>query len=106
MTFVERSAYTVMYVCRGAVYAVWEPVVPLKAMAGMPSFAASVAAPTVPDTRTVLPRLARAEAVRRDFGPERIGDGPYLLRCSQPRRYLAHLRRISGTKSGYRIASM
>ena len=47
-----------MYVCRGAVQAVWEPVVPLKAMAGMPSLAASVAAPTVPDIRTVLPRFA------------------------------------------------
>ena len=69
-----------MYVCRGAVYAVWEPVVPLKAMAGMPSFEASVAAPTVPDTRTVLPRLAGAEAVRRDFGSEGVGDTAYLLR--------------------------
>ena len=48
-------------------YAVWEPVVPLKAMAGMPSFEASVAAPTVPDTRTVLPRLAKAEGVRGDI---------------------------------------
>lgn len=39
-------------------YAIWEPVVPLKAMAGMPSFAASVAAPTVPDIRVVEPRFA------------------------------------------------
>ena len=42
-----------MYVCTGAVDAVWDPVAPLKAMAGMPSFAASVAAPTVPDTEVV-----------------------------------------------------
>ena len=54
--------------------------VPLKAMAGMPSFDASVAAPTVPETRTVVPRLARAEAVRRDFGSGGIDDCPYLLR--------------------------
>ena len=105
MTFVDRSAYTVIYVCTGAVYAVWDPVVPLKAMAGMPSFEASVAAPTVPDTRTVLPRLAKAEAVRRDLGSERIDDTPYLPRYSRPRQYLAPLQRILGTKSGYRIAS-
>jgi len=41
------------------VYSVWLPVVPLKAMAGMPSLAASVAAPTVPEIRTVVPRFAR-----------------------------------------------
>ena len=50
-----------MYVCRRAVHAVWEPVVPLKAMAGMPSLTASVAAPTVPDRRTVMPRFATGE---------------------------------------------
>lgn len=64
VTFVDRSAYTVIYVCSGAVYPVWDPVVPLKAIAGMPSIEASVAAPTVPDMRTVLPRFARAETVR------------------------------------------
>lgn len=64
MTFVDRSAYTVMYVCTGAVYPVCDPVVPLKAMAGMPSLEASVAAPTVPDIRTVLPRFAKVEIVR------------------------------------------
>ncbi len=66
VTFVDRSAYTVTYVCSGAVYPVCDPVVPLKAMAGMPSFEASVAAPTVPDTRTVLPRFAEGENVNRN----------------------------------------
>lgn len=73
---VDRSAYTVMYVCSGAVYPVCDPVVPLKAMAGMPSIEASVAAPTVPDMRTVLPRLANAEM--SDASPNRIGKAAYL----------------------------
>ena len=42
----------------GAVHALWEPEVPLKAMAGIPPFAASVAAPTVPEMRAVVPRFA------------------------------------------------
>lgn len=42
-------------------HAVCDPVVPLKAMLGMPSFEASVAAPTVPDMRTVVPRFAAME---------------------------------------------
>ena len=36
-------------------------------MAGMPSFEASVAAPTVPDIRTVMPRFAEVEIVNQDF---------------------------------------
>ena len=42
------------------VYAIWAPEAPLKAIAGTPSFAASVAAPTVPETRVVEPRFADA----------------------------------------------
>lgn len=40
------------------VQGIWEPEVPLKAMAGMPRFAASVVAPTVPEMRVVVPRFA------------------------------------------------
>lgn len=40
------------------VQGIWEPEVPLKAMAGMPRFEASVAAPTVPEMRVVVPRFA------------------------------------------------
>ena len=49
-----------MFTCvaGAAVQAVWEPVLPLNAIAGMPSLEASVAAPTVPEIRVVLPRLA------------------------------------------------
>ena len=71
VTFADRSAYTVIYVCTGAVYPVCDPVVPLKAMAGMPSFEASVAAPTVPDMRTVLPRFAEAGFVKGYLFPDR-----------------------------------
>jgi len=39
------------------VYETCDPEDPENAIAGMPSFAASVAAPTVPDMRTVEPRL-------------------------------------------------
>ena len=42
------------------VQAIGEPEVPLKAMAGMRRFAASVAAPTVPEMRVVGPRFASA----------------------------------------------
>lgn len=41
-----------------AFQAVCEPDVPENAMPGIPSLAASVAAPTVPETRTVAPRFA------------------------------------------------
>lgn len=52
-----------MYVWTEVVQAVCEPVVPLKAMAGTDSFAASVAAPTVPEIRVVVPRFAIYENV-------------------------------------------
>ena len=43
----------------GAVFqAVWLPVVPLKAMAGILALLAAVAAPTVPDTCVVSPVFA------------------------------------------------
>lgn len=63
MTLVERLAYTLMYVCRLVFHAVWLPVVPLKAIPGTPSLTASVAAPTVPEMRTVGPRFAGGSSV-------------------------------------------
>lgn len=58
MTLAESAAYTDAYNGTDAVQAVCEPVDPLKARAGIPSLAASVAAPTVPDMRVVVPRFA------------------------------------------------
>jgi hypothetical protein len=57
--------------------AVWEPVDPEKAIAGMPALTAAVAAPTVPETQTTAPRLeptlgpvtARSGALPKIAGP-------------------------------------
>lgn len=47
----------------GAVQPICEPLVPLNAMAGIPDFAASVAAPTVPEMSVVVPRFAVLEVL-------------------------------------------
>lgn len=49
----------VLYEGTGEMFqAVWSPVLPEKAIPGMPSFEAAVAAPTVPDNQTAAPRFA------------------------------------------------
>ncbi|KAL9046639.1 MAG: hypothetical protein Q9214_000576, partial [Letrouitia sp. 1 TL-2023] len=79
VTFVDSAPYTDTYVSTGAVHAVWEPEVPLKAMLGIPSLAASVAAPTVPDMRTVEPRFAAG------ISPSEVVHRPtYDRRCLPP----------------------
>lgn len=61
VTLVASSAYTDWYVWTAVVQATCDPVSPLKAIPGTPRSEASVAAPTVPEMRTVAPVFAVGE---------------------------------------------
>ena len=82
----------------GAVQAVWEPVVPLKARPGMESLdTAAVAAPTVPEKRVARPRFAvegeRSFVIFKREGGMVLRGVSYILHWVPQLRCRALLRR-------------